>query len=239
MSHPPASGIRPDASSRAAGRRLTLGWQYRGRPPSLAEHQNRYGPLPASRDGRRSSRGLIEAVTAAGLTGRGGAGFPTGTKMRAVAGRRGPAAVVANGMESEPASEKDQALMAMAPHLVLDGAVLAARAVGAGIVHVCLDRARPGQVAEVWQAVEERRMADLDTVQILVHDLPSRYVSSEETALISWLNGTEARPTTVPPRPFERGVQRCPTLVDNVETLAHIALIARYGPDWFRSARPA
>jgi NADH:ubiquinone oxidoreductase subunit F (NADH-binding) len=236
MSHPPECGIRPDVSSRAAARRLTAGWQYLGRPPSLAEHQNRHGPLPAIRDGRRSSLGLIEAVTAAGLIGRGGAGFPTGTKMRAVAGRRGPAAVVANGMEGEPASEKDQALMAMAPHLVLDGAVLAAQAVGAGIVHVCLDRTRPGQVGEVWHAVQERRMTDLDTVQILVHDLPGRYVSSEETALISWLNGAEARPTTVPPRPFERGVHRCPTLVDNVETLAHVALIARYGPDWFRSA---
>lgn len=236
MSHPPESGTQPDVSSRAAARRLTAGWQHRGRPPGLAEHQNRHGPLPASRDGRRSSRGLIEAVVAAGLTGRGGAGFPTGTKMRAVAGRRGPAAVVANGMESEPASQKDQALLAMAPHLVLDGAVLAAGAVGAGIVHVCLNRARPGQVDEMWQAVEERRMADLDTVQILVHDLPGRYVSSEETALISWLNGAEARPATVPPRPFERGVQRRPTLVDNVETLAHVALIARYGPDWFRSA---
>ena len=112
-----------------------------------------------------------------------------------------------------------------------------AGAVGSrGIVHVCLDRVRGlAQVDEVWQAVEERRMADLDTVQILVHDLPGRYVSGEETALISWLNGAEARPTTVPPRPFERGVQRRPTLVDNVETLAHVALIARYGPDWFRS----
>jgi NADH:ubiquinone oxidoreductase subunit F (NADH-binding) len=143
---------------------------------------------------------------------------------------------VANGMESEPASEKDEALLAMAPHLFLDGAVLAAQAVGAATVHVCLDRARPGQVEEVWQAVEERRMAALDPVQLLVHDLPGHYVSSEETALISWLNGAEARPTTVPPRPFERGVQRGPTLVDNAETLAHVALIARHGPEWFRSA---
>lgn len=236
MSHPPESATLPGAPSSAAAGRLTAGWQRRGRSPGLAEHQRQHGALPAGRDGRRAGAGLVEAVSAAGLTGRGGAGFPTGTKMRAVAGRRGPAAVVANGMESEPASEKDQALLAMAPHLVLDGAVLAARAVGADTVHVCLDRARPGQVEDIWQAAEERRVAGLDPARILVHDLPGWYVSSEETALISWLNGAEARPATVPPRPFERGVQRRPTLVDNVETLAHVALIARYGPDWFRSA---
>ena len=117
--------------------------------------------------------------------------------------------VVANGMESEPASEKDQALLARAPHLVLDGAVLAAEAVGAATVHVCLDRDRPGQVEErAGRRVEERRVAGLDSAPILVHDLPGRYVSSEETALISWLNGGEARPTTCRPGPFERGVQR-------------------------------
>jgi NADH:ubiquinone oxidoreductase subunit F (NADH-binding) len=147
---------------------------------------------------------------------------------------------VANGMESEPASRKDQALLARAPHLVLDGAVLAAGAVGADTVHVCLDRSRAGQAAAIRAAVEERqRAARPDPVRILVHELPRGYVSSEETALVSWLNGGEARPRATPPRPFERGVGRRPTLVDNVETLAHLALIGRYGPDWFREAGDA
>jgi len=147
--------------------------------------------------------------------------------------------VVANGMESEPASRKDQALLARAPHLVLDGAVLAAGAVGADTVHVCVDRARAGQAAAIRAAVEERQRASPDPVRILVHELPRRYVSSEETALVSWLNGGEARPRATPPRPFERGVGRRPTLVDNVETLAHLALIGRHGPDWFREAGAA
>jgi NADH:ubiquinone oxidoreductase subunit F (NADH-binding) len=69
-----------------------------------------------------------------------------------------------------------------------------------------------------------------------VHQLPHQYVSSEETSLVHWLNGGDARPTMTPPRPFERGVRKRPTLVDNVETLAHVALIARYGPAWFRQA---
>ena len=144
--------------------------------------------------------------------------------------------VVANGMESEPASEKDQALLSRAPHLVLDGAVLAARAVGATAVHVCLDQTRAAQVQTVWSAVQERALAGLGDVPITISQLPRRYVASEETALISWLNGGEAKPTVTPPRPFERGVARRPTLVANVETLAHVALIARYGPAWFRQA---
>jgi NADH:ubiquinone oxidoreductase subunit F (NADH-binding) len=217
-------------------RRLTVGWQHASRPAGLGQHLDLYGPLPSGRPGHPDPRSLIDAVAAAGLTGRGGAGFPTGTKLRAVAGRRGQAVVVANGMESEPASEKDQALLARAPHLVLDGAALAARAVGAQTVHICLDRTRRRQADEVIRAITERWEARLDEAQFLVHELPHRYVSSEETALVRWLNGGEARPTATPPRPYERGVERAPTLVDNVETLAHIGLIARYGPRWFREA---
>jgi NADH:ubiquinone oxidoreductase subunit F (NADH-binding) len=218
-----------------AARRLTLGWQHLARPASLGEHHARYGVLPGTgRGAGRGQRGLIDAVAAAGLTGRGGAGFPTATKMHAVASRRGPAVLVANGVESEPVSLKDQALLARAPHLVLDGAVLAARAVGADTVHVCLDRSREGLADGVLRAIEERWQAGPDPARVCVHGLPRHYVASEETALIRWLNGGEAKPTATPPRPFERGVQRRPTLVGNVETLAHIALIARFGPDWFR-----
>ncbi len=210
------------------------------RPATLPEHVGRYGPLPPlGRDSRGNRNMLADAITRAGLTGRGGAAFPTGTKIAAVAARHGPAVVVANGMESEPASEKDQALLARAPHLVLDGAVLAAAAVRADAVHVCVSRSRPWQAGQLAAAVAERQASRLDSVRIEIHDLPERYVASEETALVHWLNGGEAKPVHTPPRPFERGVGRRPTLVDNVETLAHIALIARYGADWFRQAGTA
>ena len=227
---------------REAAARLTAGWQETGRAATLREHAQCYGPLPPhraglpGRAGRPGRAGLLDAVTAAGLTGRGGAGFPTGIKMRAVASRRGPAVVVANGMEGEPASQKDQALLAMAPHLVLDGIVLAAEAVGAHTAHLCLARTREWLLDPVLDAVAERQRAGLDSLPIEVHELPHRYVSSEETSLVHWLNGGDARPTLTPPRPFERGVGRRPTLIDNVETLAHVALIARYGPAWFRQA---
>ncbi len=175
-------------------------------------------------------------MAAAGLTGRGGAGFPTATKLQAVGAGRGSAVVVANGMESEPASQKDQALLSRAPHLVLDGIELAADAVGASEAHLCLSRSRPRLTDLVFAAADERRRAGHDRIQVQVHEVPHHYVASEESALVHWLNGGEAKPTATPPRPFERGVDRRPTLIDNVETLAHLALIGRYGASWFRQA---
>lgn len=210
--------------------RLLGGWYETGRPADLSEHLDRYGPAPT--DGARGT--LADDVLRAGLTGRGGGAFPTGRKLATVAAQRGPAVVVANGMESEPASLKDETLLALAPHLVLDGAVLAAAAMGATAVHLCLPRTRSDQAAELTRAVEARSRARLDPVGIRVHTLPHHFVSSEETSLVSWLNGGGARPRPTPPRPFEKGVGKRPTFIANVETLAHTALIARYGPDWFR-----
>jgi NADH:ubiquinone oxidoreductase subunit F (NADH-binding) len=222
------------AAPQVTVRRLTVGWRDRDDPALLATHQARYGPMPSP----GPAAGLIEAVTQAGLTGRGGAGFPTGTKMAAVASGKGPAVVVANGMDSEPASEKDEALLSRAPHLVLDGAALAAASVGASQVLICLPRFKNSLIGLVQRAVAERTSAGIDQVAITVHDPPGGYVSSSETALVNWLNGNEAKPTATPPRPFQRGVDRRPTLISNVETFAHVGLIARFGPAWFRQAGP-
>jgi len=228
-----AEGYRAVSQRGVELRRLTLGWHQIDRAATLREHAERYGPAPF---GAAATHDVLGHVAAAGLTGRGGAGFPTGTKMRTVASKRGPAVVVANGMESEPASEKDQALLARAPHLVLDGIALAAESVGATEAHLCLPRTRDWLTDIVLAAVSERQRAALDHVPVSVHELPHHYVSSEETSLVHWLNGGEARPVSTPRRPFERGVGKRPTLVDNVETLAHVALISRYGARWFREA---
>ncbi|MEU3277130.1 NADH-ubiquinone oxidoreductase-F iron-sulfur binding region domain-containing protein [Streptomyces antibioticus] len=215
--------------------RLLAGWHATGRPADLTDHLRRHGQPPvATALDSRTSMPLVEAVESAGLTGRGGAGFPTARKLRAVAERGGRAVVVVNAMESEPASRKDQFLLAVAPHLVLDGAVLAATVVGADTVHVCLPRTRTAQYRQLSEAVDERRRARLDPVRLRLHALPHAYVSSESTSLVRWLNGGPARPQGSPPRAHERGVARRPTLVNNAETLAHLALIARHGPDWFR-----
>ncbi|MFD5464574.1 NADH-ubiquinone oxidoreductase-F iron-sulfur binding region domain-containing protein [Kitasatospora sp. NPDC127059] len=213
--------------------RLLDAWHTTGRPADLAAHLERHGAAP------RPGAALIAAVEEAGLTGRGGAGFPTGRKMRVVAAQRRRAVFVANGMESEPASRKDQTLLAVAPHLVLDGAVLAAQAVGADRVHLCVPRTRTRQLRELAAAIDERRAAGLDSVPVVLQELPHGYVTSESTALVHWLNGGPARPLGAPPRTHERGVHGRPTLVQNVETLAHLALIARHGPHWFRQAGTA
>jgi NADH:ubiquinone oxidoreductase subunit F (NADH-binding) len=142
--------------------------------------------------------------------------------------------VVANGTEGEPASGKDKALLVNSPHLVLDGAGIAADTVGADEVVVCVDRAGGAAARAVQVAIAERRQAGADRVRFRLESTPSHYVTGEESALVHWLNGGPAKPVLVPPRPFERGVRARPTLVNNVETLAHLALIARFGGAWFR-----
>jgi NADH:ubiquinone oxidoreductase subunit F (NADH-binding) len=139
--------------------------------------------------------------------------------------------VVANGTEGEPPSGKDKVLLAYVPHLVLDGAVLAARAVGAKNVVVATTSLSH---AYVVQALAERRRDGRIKVQTAV--VPDRFVTGEETALVQFLNGGPALPTVTPPRPYERGVGGAPTVVLNVETLAHLALVARFGGAWFRAA---
>jgi NADH:ubiquinone oxidoreductase subunit F (NADH-binding) len=154
--------------------------------------------------------------------------------MSAVAqGGRRPV-VVANGTEGEPASAKDKLLLQSAPHLVLDGMVLAAEAVGARRAIICVEETARRAWLSVEAAIDERRAIGLDPIGIELAASPSGYVVGEESALVHWLNGGPAKPTFVPPRPFEKGVGGRPTLVQNVETLAHLALLARFGPDWFR-----
>lgn len=226
----------------AAVARLRLPAPERG-PATLEGHLERYGPLPGLPDrgrpgGRRAAAALIEAVEGSGLRGRGGGAFPTGRKLRAVAERGRRPVVVANGVEAEPASAKDAALLLAAPHLVLDGAAVAAAATGAPEVLVCVRRGAPHVGAAVAEAIRARAAARVDRVVFRRFEVPDRYVAGEETALVRWLNGGPAKPAFTPPRPFERGVRGRPTLVQNAETLAHLALIARYGPEWFGSVGP-
>ena len=215
-----------------ASRRLLAGIPTPPRPVSWEGHLAQHGPLPALTRRRGGDTGLIEMTEAAGLVGHGGAGFPTGRKMRTVAAGRGRAIVVANGMEGEPAAAKDAMLLGATPHLVLDGIELAASAVGADRAHLVVHRGSPA-AASVRTALAERPTQR--RLEISVDELPDHYVASEESALVHWLNGGDAKPLYVPPRPFERGIAGRPTLINNVETLAHLALLARHGADWFRS----
>jgi NADH:ubiquinone oxidoreductase subunit F (NADH-binding) len=198
-------------------------------PRLLAPDERWPAPPPPVRGGDLQ---LVEAVDRAGLRGRGGASFPTATKMRAVVAntKAGVPVVVVNGTEGEPASSKDKLLLTRCPHLVLDGALWAATAVGANQIVVAIDRHATAAHAAMAEALASRT----DAIHIDIAATPAHYVAGEESALVHFLNGGDAKPTTVPPRPFERGFDRRPTLVQNAETLAHLALIARHGVAWFR-----
>jgi NADH:ubiquinone oxidoreductase subunit F (NADH-binding) len=200
----------------------------------LAAHLDRLGPVPY-RDGPGQ---LTSEIAAAGLTGRGGVSFPAHRKMQAVAAQPGRAVVVGNGAEGEPASDKDQTLLRVAPHLVLDGLQLAAEAVAA--TRAVLYVSRGTDLRERLAAqITQRSARGLDRVRAELFAGPPRFLAGEETALASVISGGAALPWFTPPRVFQRGVHRLPTLVLNVETLAHVALIARHGAAWFRSAGTA
>ena len=194
----------------------------------LAEHRQRLGALPPP------SSALVDAIERSTLRGKGGAGFPVATKWRSVAAQRsGTPVVLANGGEGEPLSQKDRMLMEQRPHLVIDGALLAADAVGADEVILYIGADHAGAVQAMHRAVAERPVSERGRLRLV--SAPVRYVSGEETAAVHFVNDGIALPTSIPPRPFERGVDGRPTLVQNVETLAHVALIARFGDEWFRS----
>ncbi|MHB8452849.1 MAG: NADH-ubiquinone oxidoreductase-F iron-sulfur binding region domain-containing protein [Mycobacteriales bacterium] len=198
-----------------------------GSTVAYPEHVAVWGRLP-----QRPPGWLGAEATSVGLTGRGGAAFPTGRKLAAVARARGRPAVVANGMEGEPASRKDLTLLLRAPHLVLDGLQAVAADLGADTAILAVKRGSPAARAlggVLGTALAERR----DRVPVEVAWAPSRYVASQETALLRWLSGAEAKPAVVPPRPAQRGLSGRPTLLSNVETFAHLARLARVGAAGF------
>lgn len=196
--------------------------------PGFDAHFRQWGQMPGG------GPLLIGEIEKAGLRGRGGASFPTGRKFASVAAGVHPI-VVANGTEAEPLSHKDKTLIVSAPHLVLDGVSIAAETIGADTAIVCVSRGASQCGRVLRRALGERANAGADTVSIRVEEVPQRYVAGEESALVHWLNGGAAKPTFVPPRPYECGISGRPTLVNNVETLADVALIARFGAAWFRS----
>lgn len=175
---------------------------------------------------------LLNEIAAARLLGRGGAAFPLAVKLQTVraarlAGR--PTVIVANGEEGEPASVKDRWLLRNRPHLVLDGLRLAARIVGADRAYVYVSDPQAATAVETALAALENAPA------ITVVTVSPAYIAGEESAAVRVINGGPAKPTDKPPRVFEEGVAGLPTLVSNVETLAHLPSILRDGANAFRS----
>ncbi|MFF1882431.1 NADH-ubiquinone oxidoreductase-F iron-sulfur binding region domain-containing protein [Pseudarthrobacter sp. NPDC058196] len=198
------------------------------------QHLGTFGPLDAD----AAAPGLLDALAASGLTGRGGAAFETWRKVTATAesGRKGLFAarpvVIANGAEGEPLSFKDRTLLSHAPHLVIDGLLTLASALGGAGTYVYAPAAG---LPRVRQALAGRP----GTKRVRVVEAPETFISGESSAVVNMIATGNAVPVDQRRRLSESGLNGRPTLVVNVETLAQVALIARYGAQWFREAGTA
>ncbi|MFZ1062994.1 MAG: NADH-ubiquinone oxidoreductase-F iron-sulfur binding region domain-containing protein [Acidimicrobiales bacterium] len=198
------------------------------RPLTLAQHEDTFAAT-------RAGASLLDELESSGLTGRGGAAFPTARKARLIREQRGHNKfVVVNAMEGEPASHKDRTLLSTHPHLVLDGAEYLASIVGAKNIAVCVARDNPVVVNHVERAIHERTRRSLRGPKLELHTPPWRYVAGEESALVHWLDDNESLPQFRPSRPHVLRIGHAPVLVDNAETCANVGLIGRFGAAWFR-----
>ncbi|MDQ6614534.1 MAG: hypothetical protein M3083_07260 [Actinomycetota bacterium] len=188
----------------------------------------------------------IDRVLESGLRGRGGAGFPTGRKWETVATNQStkiPTTVIVNAAEGEPGTFKDRTILRRNPYLVVEGAVIAARTVGADLVIFAMKRAFEGEIDRMRAAIEEVEHAGwADGITLLVFEGPDEYLYGEESALLETIDGRWPFPRVVPT--FRRGLRgaamidspdEAPALVNNTETLANVARIVDRGPAWFRT----
>lgn len=190
--------------------------------------------------------GVREEVKQAELRGLGGSGFPAWKKWEAVAAEtpKPDKYLIVNGNEDEPGTFKDRLLLEETPHQVIEGAATAALAIGANkvVFYINPDLARP--LASMKVALEQWRNSDLMTqvshalgkpMEFLLLPGSGHYIGGEETASMEWVEGRFPFPRGKPPYPAQAGVNDCPTLINNVETIAHVVHIAAQGAAWFRA----
>ena len=203
---------------------LDAEWPFGGSTEGLSEHLSLRGPRPSAHGSHGSD--LVDALERAGLTGRGGAHVPSHLKWRAAVAAGPGGIVVVNGAEGEPASAKDAALLQLRPHLVLDGAALAAQAIQAREVVLWVHGACRSTLARIDEALCERRAAGVDDPPMRVVLAPDAYVAGESSSVISALQGGSPLPrfSRDRARPWGEGPA---ILVHNAETHARVALLAR------------
>jgi formate dehydrogenase beta subunit len=209
-----------------------------------APGQQRYAALRAVLSGELDPGRVIAGLADSGLRGMGGAGFPTGRKWELVAAQPGtPKYVICNADESEPGTFKDRELLAGQPHLVLEGLLLGMVAVGAEEGWLFIRHEYGPEEAAVRREVESLRAAGLagDNVagtgrrlSVEVFTSPGGYILGEESALLECMEGHRGEPRNKPPFPGVYGLWGQPTLMNSVETLAHVPVIALRGADWWK-----
>lgn len=205
-----------------------------GNPTDLPGHINTHGPMTISLGNERSwQRALASSLERSGLAGRGGGGFPASIKLALASAHGSGGTVVVNGMEGEPASDKDKVLLTQAPHLVLDGAQFLAAMCRSSQIVVCIPVGRDGVAASVNHAISERLRHRHSMVDEMIARPPDRFIAGEESALVNWIDNGQALPVFRPDKGTPLRIGRRPALVHNTETLAHVALIARHGADRF------
>jgi len=225
-----------------------------GRPPGemeifpndpYAAPADRYAVLRDVLGGRLAVATIIAALKDTGLRGMGGAGFPTGRKWDLVAAQETtPKYVICNADESEPGTFKDREILAAQPHLVLEGMLLGMLAVGAEEGWVFI-RHEYGPEEQVIRAeIEHLREAGLigpdaggsgRRLSVEVFTSPGGYILGEESALIECMEGHRGEPRNKPPFPGTYGLHGKPTLMNSVETFAHVPVIAARGAPWWKA----
>jgi NADH:ubiquinone oxidoreductase subunit F (NADH-binding) len=181
---------------------------------------------------------VIELVEAAGLTGKGGAGFPTHRKMRYMLAQPGPKKyLILNGSEHEPGSFKDRYLLEHHAPTVLEGALILAYAVQATHVIIAINQASPICIQQLTGALLAAKAGGVDfaAIEVEVVAVPDIYIVGEESALLEVIEGRTPLPRRKPPYPIERGVYGAPTLIHNIETAAHLPVIVASGPAAYRA----
>ena len=208
-----------------------------GQRLGFGEHLSTHGPLSMPRRKAASSwrEQLLNELRISGLTGRGGGGFPTAVKLATARNSRKRPVMIINAMEGEPAAQKDSVLASFAPHLIIDGAQALGLLIDATSVVFAVARDNPAAARSLEAAIDERRGRLDDQLEMSVVSPPGRYVAGEESALTHWLDGASALPTFRPQKPATMAVKGRQGVVDNAETAAHVALIARHGAAWFSS----
>jgi NADH-quinone oxidoreductase subunit F len=183
---------------------------------------------------------IVEEVSKSGLRGRGGAGFPTGKKWSFVPKDTDkPVYLVVNADESEPGTFKDRAILEKDPHLLIEGIIITAHATGARTVYVYFRGEYYRQWERFFNALDETRTNNLlktpqFNIAVHTHRGAGAYICGEETALLNSIEGLRGVPRIKPPFPAVEGLFGCPTIINNVETLAVLPFIIREGADAYR-----
>ena len=187
---------------------------------------------------------ITDVVKASGLRGRGGAGFPTGLKWSFMPKGDGkPHYLCCNADESEPGAFKDREVIRWTPHLLIEGCLIGARAIGAEHIYIYVRGEFFEETAVLNRAVVDACEAGLIGPNILgsswscdltVHAGAGAYIAGEETGLMNSLMGNRAEPWAKPPFPAQAGAFGMPTTVNNVETLSAVPMILEHGAEWYR-----